>query len=263
MDWVSPAGAALRIDRRGSGPLSVVLLHELGGSLESFDAILPLLEDRFDVLRYDQRGAGLSEKPPAGFGMDEHVVDLLALLHGCPPVLLAGVAAGAAIAVATALARPQAAAGLLLCCPALTVPPDRRTYLQERSALAAREGMRAVAAPSLARSWPEELRADGADFERYRARFLCNDPVGYGHANMALANASLEPRLAELRLPCHILAGRHDRLRPPHEVEAIASRIADAQYAVAESGHLLNVQAPAAFAAAVHALADDIGRSRP
>ena len=259
MSFILRNGMALRVERSGAGRVPVVLLHELGGSLESFDAVVALLDERFDLLRYDQRGAGLSEKPRQAFTMADHVADLLGLLAGREPVLLAGVAAGAAIAVATALTRPAAVAGLLLCCPALTVPPERRAYLQNRSELAAREGMRAVVQASLDRSWPAGLRGDGAAFARYEARFLGNDPVSYGHANMALADAALEERLAELRLPCRVLAGRHDLLRPPQEAEAVASRIAGSQFTVAESGHLLNVQAPAAFAAALQDLADSIG----
>ena len=249
--WIDTGAVSLRVEISGEGP-ALVLLHELGGALDSFDKLVPTLARSLRVIRYDQRGAGLSEKPPAGFSLADHVADLEAVLATSSvtgPVHLAGVAAGSAIAVAFALEHPDRVASLSLCAPALTVAPDRRAYLAERSALARREGMRAIVEPSLARSYPEHLRGDGLAFAAYRARFLANDPVGYGHANMALADADLEGRLGDLQPRCQVLAGRHDLLRPPEAVQAVAARIPGASFGTVESGHIMPVQAPAEMAA--------------
>lgn len=238
----------------GTGPRTLVLLHELGGSLESFDTLLPLLPAGWRVLCYDQRGSGLSEKPRAPFSLNDHAADLEGLLAALglkPPYHLAGIAAGAAIAVAFALACPNDVAALALCCPALTVPPERHSYLADRSALAAREGMRAIVDATLGRSFPERLRGDGHVYRTYRARFLANDPVTYGFANMALAGAQLQSRLDTISPPCLVLAGQHDLLRPPADVTMLATRIPGARYDVIESGHLMSVQAPAAMAQAL------------
>src|SRR5260370_36334138 len=87
----------------GGGPRSLVLIHELAGTLESFDRVVPALEADFRILRADQRGAGLSEKVRARFGLDDLVGDALRLLRAAglaPPYYVAGIASGAAIAVA-------------------------------------------------------------------------------------------------------------------------------------------------------------------
>lgn len=255
MSFTALPDITLHVCEEGAAGPALVLVHELGGTLHSFDDVAAALCHRFRVLRYDQRGAGQSEKPRRAFSVADHADDLAALLAArgiTTPVLLAGVAAGAAIAVAHALARPRDVAGLVLCCPALVVPADRRGYLAERSALAAREGMRAVADATLERSWPRHLRTDGVAYARYLARFLGNDPVGYGHANLALADAALEARLDQVAVPCRVLAGRHDLLRPPAQVEGVAARIPGAVYQVVEeSGHLMGVQAPGAMADAI------------
>jgi len=257
--WAELPSISLRYSLSGTGPRSLVLLHELGGSLDSFDGVLPLLEHRFRILRYDQRGAGQSEKPRARFTMEDHAADLAGLLAATgllPPILLAGIAAGCAIAVMHALAAPAVTAGLLLCAPALHVAPDRQAYLQERSDRAVAAGMRAVEEASLSRSYPPALRGDAAVFARCRAGFLANDPVCYAHANLALAGSRLGPHLAGLAVPCQVLAGRHDLLRPPDEVQATAASIPGAGFAVVDSGHLMAVQAPAAVAAAILTLAE-------
>jgi 3-oxoadipate enol-lactonase len=252
VSWATLTDVVLRYELSGGGSRSLVLIHELGGSLESFDGAVPLLERDFQVLRFDQRGAGLSEKPRHAFTLHDQVDDLAHLLTESglePPYSLAGIAAGAAIATAFALERPDLVAALALCSPALTVAPERRRYLSERSETAARDGMRAIVDQSLDRSYPPLLRGDGRTYEAYRARFLGNDPVAYGHANMALADAGLDAQLMRLEPPCLVLAGRHDLLRPPEQVQALVEHLPAAKFAIVESGHLMSVQAPDEFAA--------------
>ncbi|RYC30276.1 alpha/beta fold hydrolase [Lichenibacterium minor] len=253
MKFADCDGVSLRFAREGLGDVTAVLLHELGGALDSFDAVAPILAvTGLAVLRYDARGAGLSEKPRRPFSLDDEADDLAALLDTlaiAAPVHLVGVAAGAAVAALFALRRPARVATLALCAPALSVPPDRRAYLVERSERAVRDGMRSIAEATLARSFPEHLRAE--TFSPYRARFLANDPVTYAHANLALAGSRVVERLGAIAHPCLVLAGRHDLLRPPSEVETVADRIPGARFAVLDSGHIMPVQAPDAMAAAL------------
>ena len=235
----------------GQGPL-LVLLHEMGGCLDSWDEVAAALRDDFTILRYDQRGAGNSPKPQTPLTLDDHLDDLDTLLGHLKlplPARLAGVAAGAALAVGFALRRPQDAAGLVLCAPALSVDPARRQYLNDRADLVSREGMAAIADLSLENSYPELLRrGDAAAFERYRARFLANDPVCYGNANRLLAFTDLEPQLSRLTMPCLVLSGRHDGMRPPVAGKSIAARIPGAGFETVNSGHLMPVQAGAELA---------------
>ncbi len=62
MPWIESNGASLRYELSGSGSETVVMVHEAGGCLESFDETLPAFEKDYRVLRYDQRGFGFSEK---------------------------------------------------------------------------------------------------------------------------------------------------------------------------------------------------------
>ncbi|MEP9375346.1 alpha/beta hydrolase [Aquabacter sp. CN5-332] len=237
--------AGLRYEVSGDGP-ELVLVHELGGSLESFDGLMPLLTPFFRILRYDQRGAGGSGPARAAMTIEDHAAELAHLVDvvGFSAIRsIVGVAAGAAIAVAYSI-QSRAPSSLVLCAPALSVPPERKAYLQARSDLARREGMAAVVDASLARSYPDALRGDHAAFEAYRARFLSNDPESYAQANMALAATRVAEALPKLSVPCLVIAGWHDLLRPPAEVAATAADIPGARFEVIESGHLMPVQAP-------------------
>lgn len=243
----SETGPALRYRVQGETGPSVVLLHELGGGIESWDLVLPPLAECCCVLRYDQRGQGLSEKVRAQFSVTEHVDDLDAVLaiSGLPaPYWLVGAAAGSAIAVAYALRAPHKVAGLILCAPALTTDEARKDYLERRSDLAIREGMRAVVDQTLARSFPPKLRGDRAAFDAYRSRLMCSDPVGYAYANLALLAAQLKDELPQLDCPCLLLAGCYDELRPTAYVKEMADQIRNVRVEEVESGHLIALQAP-------------------
>jgi 3-oxoadipate enol-lactonase len=236
----------------GAGARSLILLHELGGGLHSFGDPVPLLKTDFRILRYDQRGCGSSAVPDGPYPFSDHVRDLAHLVKAAglkPPFHLVGQAAGAAIAVAFAQAHAADIGALALCCPALEVSAERRIYLAERSALAAREGMAAVVEDTLSRSYPEKFRKrDPARYERYRTDFLATDPVGYCYLNMAFADVSLTGSLGAIKMPCLFLAGSDDALRLPDQVKALAARVTGAQYAVIDSAHIMPVQAPAELA---------------
>jgi len=142
-----------------TGPV-VVLLHEMGGTLDSWDKVAPGLTDNFRVLRYDQRGAGLTEKVRAQFDNNTAVADLeglLAELKLPPPYHIVAVAAASTIAIGFREKRPKDVGSLTLCNPALGVDPSRAGALNDRADQAEREGMRGVQAITLDKSYPPTL----------------------------------------------------------------------------------------------------------
>jgi 3-oxoadipate enol-lactonase len=253
--WASESAPSLAYAIEGTGSRTLIAIHEMGGSLESFAPLVPLIAKDFRILRYDQRGAGLSEKPREPFAFEDHVSDLERIISCAglkPPYSFVGLAAGCAIAVAFTHRHPDEVSQLALCAPALSVSADRKGYLAERSSLAAREGMRAVADETLARSFPVRYRERGpGGFASYRARFLANDPVSYGHINMAFANVDTAEAAAALRAPCLLLGGEHDALRPPDQVNALVEIIPHAQCKIIDAGHIMPLQAPEAMAEAL------------
>ncbi len=109
---------SLHYEVSGNGPRSLILIHELSGTLDSWDLLMPELEADFKILRTDQRGAGLSEKVRTQFSAEDLVVDterLIAITGLLPPFYVAGIASGAAIAVAFAARPPQDDAAFAHC----------------------------------------------------------------------------------------------------------------------------------------------------
>ena len=77
MEWMEVNGVALRYAVSGGGDKDLVLVHELGGALESWNDVLPALEKGFRVLRYDQRGFGLSEKSKGTLKINDMTGDII------------------------------------------------------------------------------------------------------------------------------------------------------------------------------------------
>jgi 3-oxoadipate enol-lactonase len=261
--WTRDNAVSLRFTLAGHGTRNMVMLHELGGSIESWDATIAPLAAHFNILRFDQRGHGASEKVRDSFTVEQLADDLESVLAEtglAAPYWLVGAAAGAAIALTYAARHPDRVAGIVMCAPALEADAARRAYLEQRADLAARRGMRAIADATLDRSYPVAIRQRGGPevFDAYRARFLSNDPVAYGLANRALGEAQSRDVLAQLRMACLMLAGTHDPLRPPAHVGALGTLWGDParlEFDVLDCAHLIAVQAPDALAHKIIAFA--------
>ena len=161
MPWIEANGASLRYELSGSGKDTLVLMHEAGGCIESYEDALPGLEKEFRVLRYDQRGFGFSEKVRE-MSFETVVADLAGLLDALKisaPVYVAGCAMGGDYAVGFAARHPARIAKLAIASPMIGSNAARSGPMLERAAQVEREGIRAAMDASHSRSYPEQLRA--------------------------------------------------------------------------------------------------------
>lgn len=252
MPWLETPDVALRYALSGEGPATLLLLHEMGGSLESWDGLLPLLPPGLRVLRYDQRGAGLSEKPRGRLTMPQAGNDAVALLDALGigvPVVAVGTAVGGAVALHLAAAHPGRVRGVVATSPATGIPAAAKRATFDRAETMEREGTRAVVESGLDLGWPPALRDDPALFAACRAQRLGADPFGQAATTRMLAELDMAADLASIACPTLILAGAHDLGRPPERVAAVAAAIPGAEYRVLESGHFMAIQTPALLAA--------------
>jgi len=261
MNFIEVNGTALRYELSGSGERAVVLIHEMGGTLESWDGAAPLLAKRGRVLRYDTRGAGLSQKVRGALSIDTMTDDLIALMDatGSAEGALAGVAVGGAIALNTALRHPARVSAVVATSPAIAVAADRRAAVLARVDRIEREGMGVAADESFASGYPTELRGDMARFNAFRARWLGNDPASYATIYRMLAATDLTGELARIACPTLVIGGRFDRTRPPATAEPVARSIPGAQFKVLDSGHYMAVQTPELLAGAIAEFLDQAG----
>jgi 3-oxoadipate enol-lactonase len=261
MNFIEVNGTALRYQRSGSGGTPLVLIHEMGGTLESWDLVVPYFSGACSILRYDTRGAGLSQKVRPPLSIDTMSDDLVALMDAIGlsgKAVLAGVAVGGAIALHTAFRHPERVAAVVASSPAVSIAKDRHAALLTRVEVMEDKGLAAVI-DTLDNGYPQELRADAERYAAFRARWLGGDPISYGAIYRMLIATDLQPELPKIACPVLITAGALDRVRPPHLVEPVAKAIPGARYQVLESAHYAPVQTPKLYADAVNAFLRSLG----
>jgi 3-oxoadipate enol-lactonase len=247
MEFIEVNGVGLRYELSGKGDRTLVLVHEMGGSLESWDDVVPWFAESRRVLRFDTRGAGMSEKVRGELGIDTMAEDIAALLDNlgiAGKVALAGIAVGGAIALHFAARYPERTSAVAVGSPATGIAPDRRAAALERIAKVEAAGMAFAVEDSMRNGYAPELRGDAKRFERYRARWLGNDPASYATIYRMLASTDMQDELTRLRCPVLVIGGSLDRVRPPPLAEAVAKAIPDARYIEVRTGHYMAVQTP-------------------
>ena len=241
MPWTSANGISIHYELEGGDGPVVVLLHEMGGTLESWDAVAPELAKDYRVVRYDQRGAGLTEKVRKQFTNDDAVGDLEGVLNNLglkPPYNFVCVAAASTQVLRFLEKHPEQVKSIVLCNPAPGVDPSRAGALNERADLAEKEGMAGVMGITLDKSYPPTL-GEPAAYEAYRGRYLANDPVGFGLAHRMLAMTNMLHMLPKISVPTMVVAGKHDTVRPPAGTEELSKKIPGAKFRADRGGRPL------------------------
>jgi 3-oxoadipate enol-lactonase len=252
--FIEVNGAAIRYALSGNGPRTLVLFHEMGGSLDSWNGLLPLLPENLAVLRADMRGAGMSEKVCGTLDIDLVCDDMVALLDGLGitgKVIVAGAAAGGAIAVHFAIRHSDRTSKIILISPALGVPPEQHAAALDAADAADKKGMRAITPDVFPKAFPDHLWTNDRERRKARARWLGADPKGYAAVYRMLVSAETRKELADVACPVLALAGKYDPYWTPEMIEAAMKVVHHLKFEVVEAGHFMSIQNPDRVAATI------------
>ncbi|WP_274630602.1 alpha/beta fold hydrolase [Arvimicrobium flavum] len=247
MQWLEANGARFRYDHRRRSAGTIVFLHEMGGTLESYDALVEKIGGRWSMLRYDQRGAGFSSRFSGPLSVDGPAGDLEALLDALSidkPVAVVGAAVGAAVAIRFATRCPARTSALVLLAPSTCLLPERRTATLEKIARLEREAL---------------LADGGGEPTSFDAGPPPRDAASYAATWRMLAELDLEADLASIACPTLVVAGLNDVDRPSAHVAEVAGKIPGARLATLGAGHVMAVDAPDLVAATLTAFLDGAG----
>ena len=130
---------------------ALVFSNSLGTDLRMWDKVLPLLESRYRILRYDMRGHGKSSVPPGPYTADQLGGDLLSLLDrlALGRVHLCGLSLGGLIAMWIGIHAPERIDRMILANTAASFGPPERW--DERIAMVQSSGMEPMALATLER----------------------------------------------------------------------------------------------------------------
>lgn len=230
---------------------SLVLLHEMGGSHASWDAVVKTLPENQTILRPDLRGFGLSEKPVGAYSLTALAEDILGLMEevGLPQAHIAGCAVGAAVAIEVARIAPPRVSKLTLLAPATGVAPEKRQAILALASHFRTHGIRSfLESDTFPHGWPAALIPRGEAFAQFCAIQLSSSPETLAKYYEMLAETDSIPALRNLHCPIHIVAGQHDKARPTEQLQALSDTLPDSQFSEIDSGHFMPLQAPASVA---------------
>lgn len=114
--WIDLRGVRFHYRDWGGEGRAIVLLHGLASTSHIWNLVAPILAERARVVALDQRGHGLTDKPPSGYGFDDIRDDLFAFLEtlAFSRPLLVGHSWGASVVMVAAAARPNEVAGIAM-----------------------------------------------------------------------------------------------------------------------------------------------------
>jgi pimeloyl-ACP methyl ester carboxylesterase len=246
----------LHVDVEGDGPV-VVLMHGLGGSARNWGPQVRALRARYRVVRFDARGHARSEAPsaPQAYEPEAFVADVGRVLDqvGATRATVGGLSMGAGVALRFALAHPDRVTALVLA--AFPGSRDGDGFASVGLAFAdaiERRGLEAAGAEFV---WGDDSRLDSAG-RLVKQGFLEHPPHALASTLRKLVAAQpsvdeLAPALAGLRVPALVVVGAEDRgsLEPSRR---LAAALPNARLVVIPgAGHVVNLQAPKEFNAAL------------
>ncbi|MDA8307855.1 MAG: 3-oxoadipate enol-lactonase [Deltaproteobacteria bacterium] len=224
----------------------VTLSHSLASSLELWDLQVPVLRDKFRVLRYDTRGHGSSSAPTGPYSVEMLAADLIGLLDRLEieRTHFVGISMGGMIGQVLACRYAERIGRLVLSNTTCRVAPEAAPLWEERIRTAETEGMEALAPDILNRWLSDQFRRNQPELTDMIRHMIVSTPVsGYVGCSQAIGAFDVSSELSKVTAPTLIIAGRMDESTPVSAAMAIQERIEGSELAVIPGAlHLSNVE---------------------
>lgn len=257
-------GLNIYFERAGAGE-RLLFISGTGGDLRAkpnqFDGPLP---KTFDMISYDQRGLGRSDKPDIAYSMADYADDAAALMEsqGWDDAHVIGVSFGGMVAQELVLRHPGRVRRLVLACTSPGGAGGASFPFHEIEHLKGEARARHLTPISDTRRDAAWAAANPETYEKIIA-LTAADPFDGEPGRAQGAHRQLEARAAhdtwerlpQIAVPTLIAAGRYDGIALPATQEKMAARIPGAELAFFEGGHLFMIQDRAAVPAMIAFLA--------
>jgi len=241
----------LYYERAGEGP-PLLFISGTGGDLRNkpnvFDG--PLAKG-FDLVAYDQRGLGRSQKPDIDYTMADYADDAAGLMDaiGWPSAPVIGVSFGGMVAQELALRHPAKVERLVLACTSPGGAGGASYPFHEIQHLRGEARAKFLIPISDTRrdaAWAAVNPETYAQLvELGSANPFAGEPgreMGARRQLEARAGHDTWDRLGQIACPVMIAAGRYDGVALPQTQERMAERIPGARLSFFEGGHLFMIQ---------------------
>jgi len=246
MPKVKANGIDIHYEVHGAGQ-PVVLIPGLGADTFLYFRQIPEFSKHFQVIAFDPRGAGESDKPDEPYSIATFAADTAGLLQalGIPRAHIVGASLGGLIAMEFALTYPAMVDRLVLVSTTFggphSVKPGLGSLIQALF-VARRSGnpeadIRRSFAFFTSKQWGRE-HADIVD--QYVAWRVAHPQPAYAYNRQraAVPPYNAEDRVGQITAPTMVVHGRNDRLVPVRNAELLAAKIPGAKLLILEdAGH--------------------------
>ncbi|PWB76496.1 MAG: alpha/beta hydrolase [Anaerolineales bacterium] len=248
-------GIELYYEIHGEG-MPLVLISGLGYSNWQWHRMVPFLAEHFQVITFDNRGVGQSDKPAGPYSAHLLAADTVGLLDALNigKAIVAGHSMGGFIAQSIALDYPQRVEKLILCSTNfggpnhVPVTPEAMKVLTDVTSdplTRFKNGLVVSTAPGWAEKNPEMIE----EWVKWRVANPI-EPVHY-QAQLAIGlalmpeAAAFENKLPNISVPTLILFGEHDKVVPKANADLLAKQISRSQKRILpDAGHFFPIEVP-------------------
>ncbi len=249
---------ALYYEIKGQGP-RLCIIGGSGADLRARPGVFDSpLARQFEILSFDQRGQGRSDKPDIPYTMADYAADAAALLDalGWRHCHVMGISFGGMVAQELALLLGPRIQSLVLACTSSGGAGGASYPLHQLFDLAPDQHRRRFALLSDTRRTDAWLAANPELFQRLlddaarRAAIGADDArqrIGLQRQLEARRRHDTFDRLPQLALPVFVCGGRYDGIASPANQQALAGQIANARLDLFEGGHQFYLQDARAF----------------
>lgn len=228
-----------------NGPV-IVFSHSLGSDYRLWDRLAGYLEKKFRIIRYDNRGHGLSDVSKTPYSIKLLTDDLVGLLDylKIDKSIICGISVGGMIAQQLAVSNPNLVQGLVLCNTSPKIGTEE--FWQDRINTIESDGIDAVADAIVDRWFSTKFRTDKkAEVKGWKNVLIRTTKEGYLATCKAIRAADLTGSSEKINVPVLCLAGSEDLATPVKDVQDMAMMINDATFKrIDGAGHLPPIEKP-------------------
>jgi 3-oxoadipate enol-lactonase len=233
----------------------LALIHSLALDRSIWDGVRGLVAPHAELLAYDCRGHGRSDRRATTFTAGLFARDLGELLDhvGWESAAVGGCSMGGCVAMAFAGASPERVTGLALVDTTAWYGPDAPQQFRARAEAARTSGMTGLVDFQLERWFSAAFLRRHPDVVAHLTRvFAATDFECYAQSCALLGDADLRPYLRDLRMPVSIVVGEEDPATPPAMARQLHDAIPQSTLVVVPGArHLTPVECPDRIAAAL------------
>jgi 3-oxoadipate enol-lactonase len=243
MEKININGIELAYERHGKGT-PLVLLHGFPLDHHTWDEVIPILQNTFELIIPDLRGFGESTTIEDPYTMADFASDIAGFLDHLTikKTAIAGHSMGGYVALAFARLYPERVSGLgLVSSQALADPPDRKEGRYKSAADVAENGIGGVVDAMTSKFTPDKQLQQLA-----RTIMERQHPAAYIGGLKAMAERfDSTPLLGSMDYPVVVIHGDADALIPIDRSQEIKNAVAHAHFVtIKDTGHLPMLESP-------------------